>query len=319
MKVAKRRRKYDPLKDGITQSLLSRFLSCRYATMLYLQRLSVIGTKDTLLFGNMVHGILDAMNKFAMDTDLRKMLKKERYQELLRIGRKALRQANDKYVGTALDPQTFKNFTGQFGLMLPRYLKHREDGIRICDYDYSKRDIIASEEEFDVDFHGYKLRGKLDRAFEHGRELWIGETKTKGQISDEELENALLVDLQIKFYLTAAELHFNKLPEGVLYNIIRRPNYKVMKNFKDKLASEPEHFFTRYEVTFTRSEIQKFQEELRLMLEEFVQWAEGDLPTYKNYKSCLGKRFNCDYLRLCATGDKSLYYTRDELFSELAS
>jgi len=315
---AKRERKYDPMKDGITQSLLGRFLSCRYAAMLYLQRLTPIGMKDTLVFGNLFHRVLEAMCLRSFDNDLPSMKQKARKKELLMVGRAALKKAKKIYVGTAANPQALENFIGQISLMLPCYLNHKEDGIRLCDYDYKRREFVAAEEKFRVDFHGYPLIGKIDNAFQHKSELWLMESKTAGQISDAELENALLVDLQIKFYLTASRLHFEKTPEGVLYNIIRRPKHTVMANFKKKLKEEPEHFFTRYEVSFTKPDMQKFHEEFRLMLEEFVQWTEGDLATYHNYKSCLGRKWNCDFLRLCATGDKSLYYTRDNLFEELA-
>lgn len=309
---------YDPLKDGISQSLLGRFLTCRYAAMLFLQRLTPIRVKDTILFGNLFHSVLEAMCLRSFDNDLPDMRRKERKKELVTVGRAALKKGKKKYAGTAADPQALENFVGQISWMLPYYLNHREDGIRLCDYDYKRREFIAAEDKFRVDFHGYPLIGKIDNGFMDKKKLWLMETKTKGQISDEELENALLIDLQIKFYLTAGKLHFGKTPEGVLYNIIRRPKHKIMANFKKKLKEEPEHFFTRYEVSFTRPDMQRFQEELRLMLEEFVQWTEGDLPTYHNYKSCLGRKWNCDFLRLCATGDKSLYYTRENLFEELA-
>ncbi len=322
-KTMKRKKKnkaeleYDMWKHGITQSLLARFLTCRRKAELYLQRLSSIGVKDTLIFGNLFHKLLEVMHQLNYLGDLRGLKRKARKELLMSATKKVFKNIRKEYAGTATDPQRLEDMLGQAKLMLPYYLNVREGKKRVIDLDFKLRKFLAVEEVFNVDFHGFRLTGKFDGIFRR-KGNWLMEIKTKGQITEQELEYALLQDLQIQFYLLAAEEYYDVPFQGVIYNIIRRPRHKSQESFKKALIADPDHFFTRYEVTFPRSSMLQAAENLRAMLDEFADWQNGDLTTYKNFTGCLGKKWNCEYLELCATGRRDLYRTRKVFFEELS-
>ncbi len=157
-----------------------------------------------------------------------------------------------------------------------------------------------------------RLRGKMDGAdlVREGKakKVILQENKTKGEIAEQQLLRQLNFDFQTMIYLTALTLmkqpgsNYSKdSPEtwevlrrhqigGVLYNVVRRPlaggkhsirmkqgerQDEFYQRLKEAIAGDPEYFFMRWSVTVTTQEIHKFCNEcLYPMLEQMCDWWE---------------------------------------------
>lgn len=197
--------------------------------------------------------------------------------------------------------------------------------------DDGKRKWVEVEQVFDVRGPplGVRLRGKIDGAFEdRSGKLWILETKTASQISEDTLSQALAFDFQSLFYCHALEAKLKRPVVGVLYNVVRVPQIgKAMDKSSDAyveavradVSARPDFYFARFELTYPRKVRERFAEELTAKLQEFIGWIARDLPTYKNESACRA-RWTCNYLPVCACGGDPAaagFKQNRELFSEL--
>jgi hypothetical protein len=193
-----------------------------------------------------------------------------------------------------------------------------------------KRKWVEVEQVFDIlDFGDFRLRGKIDGVFEaKNAALWILETKTASQISEETLSQALAFDFQSLWYVHAVEKKLGRKVAGVLYNVVRVPQIgkgddKSSGGFVDKVRADidkrPEFYFVRFEIPFSKGARERFNLETESKLIEFRRWIAGELPTYKNEFACRAK-WNCTYLPVCACGGDPVaagFKQSGELFSEL--
>ncbi len=125
--------------------------------------------------------------------------------------------------------------------IFPEYLAYWSQHV-----DEQTRVPVAQEMVFDHDYvlpsgRVVRLRGKMDGVdlIGEGRaaRVWLFETKTKGRVDRQEIEQQLSFDLQSMLYLNVLDAlirdgkpPFDKLPEaarttpaGVRYNVVRRP------------------------------------------------------------------------------------------------
>lgn len=136
------------------------------------------------------------------------------------------------------------------------------------------------------------LRGKWDGLNLEGSgkgQLTLQENKTKGEINEEQLRRQLLFDIQTMFYVTALDVALDrhkleglekyKRVSRVRYNVIRRPlsggkdsirPLKATKNkpaetmkeyyarLGDRIRDHPEYYFMDWLVTLTAGDIGKF-------------------------------------------------------------
>jgi hypothetical protein len=238
---------------------------------------------------------------------------------LVEIGEGVVEGYKKLYEARAIDPQEFERRMGEVKHMLRYYLLAREGGDtgkRYVQLDFMLRNWIESEKTFATKFRGVLIRGKRDGVFKRNG-IYLRETKTTSKISDETLLASLALDFQLLTYIIAAEIDLGVEIDGCDYNIIRRPDFKITENFTAKIKKEPEHFFHRYEVTFTRDDIELFKDELECILTEFRNWAHDGMYTYRGFGACTGRKWNCDYLPLCGAGRRDLYEVREQLFPEL--
>lgn len=240
-----------PQKDGITFSLLSKFLVCRERF-----RLQVIeglqldeGFRHQLEYGSMWH---EAEEAFAGGHDWRKAVRK--YRDRLRANYPADITDINKWTSVCLT--TF-----------PLYIKHWERHP-----DVRKRKPVLEEYAFAVPYtlpsgRMILLRGKWDCVFEQSRELFLQENKSKGRIDIEGIQGTVHQNLQTMLYQIALRTWredwqeyetpgWTSLPvppqtlftafekdypiKGVLYNVVRRPlsDFHAIKQRKGRLVNK---------------------------------------------------------------------------------
>jgi len=308
--------KYSPATDGVTQSLLAKFLSCRRCAELYLKRWSLARTKSSLIFGSCFHFALQHIHQYLIDNRF-PASKKEFRERLSEVGGTAVehyRRTKIAMLVNDFEVQELETHCDTILLMLPYYLT-------MYYKDYSGRKWTDSETKFDQDFGGFKLRGKYDGIFElrKNKEIWIQESKTKAKILST-LETTLPLNFQIQFYALTAELRTGKKISGTEFNVIRRPGQKQGDDFLEKVEADlrkrPEHYFMQWNVTFDEEDKRQFRKELLLKLAELDSWRKGDLATYKNEFNC-GGIYTCEYVQACTSKSLSGYYRRKDLFPEL--
>ncbi len=213
-----------PEEDGITFSLLSRFLVCRERfRLLVVEGLRPIDAfNHRLEFGQMWH---------VCEEGLASGLGYER--ALLTYAQAAAR----RYPTSQNDVQKWYHVTKR---MFPLYVEHWAEHP-----DVQTRQPLLQEEVFNVPYRlpsgrTVRLRGKWDSVDLIGegkaRRIWLQENKTKGDIDEVQIKRQLHFDLQTMLYLTALSLCNDGspgLPEldnylpvglaGVVYNVVRRP------------------------------------------------------------------------------------------------
>lgn len=227
-----------PEVDGVTQSLLGRYIADKERfRLLVCEGLKPADTfNQRLEYGNMWH---ICEEHYAAGTDWRKPLKDE-CKKLI----EKYRNQQDQVV------KWYNVCLAQF----PIYVKHWSKS-----KDTLKRQPLLSEAVFKIPYatptgRVVWLRGKFDSVdLIGGKQVWLQENKTKGEIEEMKLMRQLKFDLQTMFYLTALDMlqkisdqgvdsvgidtekilpsdyevgnlvGFKKPIVGVRYNVIRRP------------------------------------------------------------------------------------------------
>ena len=314
------------ITDGITQSLLSAFASCRVQILNTLELWETLGFRLPLTLGSITHGTLeDYANAIIKGADV------------------SSSDVTDKIVKNAITTRVKKELPEISSVAATEELTQAADMMQSVLQVYTqywkkdhKRKWFAMEDVFDIMWlppskalGPYRLRGKIDGAFCKGKkDAWLQETKTAGQIREEELTDALSFDFQSLFYLAAMKVKYPQFSwKGVEYNVIRKPQLKAKKgeNRKafleriwDDVNERPDFYFNRFELVFPEEVQDEFAEQLLGKLSEFEAWLNGDLVTYRNESACRG-RWSCNFLKACAAGGPSKpdYKQTRVLFSEL--
>lgn len=285
-----------PAEDGITQSLLSRFLVCRERFKV----LVVDGLKPAdsfqhrLEYGQMWHLCEEC---FAANKSWKNPLLE--YAKSLAVKYRDQQEQVDKYY------QLCK-------IQFPIYIKYWRNHP-----DVKKRESMWAEETFCIyetlpSGREVKLRGKFDSVdwLPNERGYYLMENKTKGDINSEGLKKQLLFDLQTGFYMTALQ-HCHKLHaktlfkrngpiKGVRYNVIRRPlgggrhsirqkkgqtETEFYDEVRGRIESEPEFFFMRWKVEYTEDDLNRFKYQfLWPILEQLWDWWEWYNETEEDAK-----------------------------------
>jgi len=302
---------YDLHKDGITNSLLQTWLRCRMAAKFSLEGIRQDAFRDKLELGSLFHELLDKWYNLPKASQV-----PSKASELFDTTISAEKKKVFKRSG---DLQKFEGLLASaYGMFINYvYYYHKQD---------KQKDWIELEGVFDVNWRGFKLRGKVDGLYrDKGGKLWLFETKTKSRISEDTMNSSLCFDPQNLFYITAKEEQLGEKISGVLYNIVRSPSLRLKKDetqedfysrIKEDIASRNDHYFMRYEVKYTEKQKKIFRDELINKLSDFSAWNTGDLNTYKSECSC-SRGWNCGYLELCATGSMAGYRNDGILFEEL--
>lgn len=299
-----------PEVDGITQSMLSRFLVCRERF-----RLSVCeglrteeGFQHKLEYGNMWH-VCEEHYAAGEPWHTIRLLLLGYCREL--ISRYPTQQEQiDKWYNVCLC---------QFPVYLEYWKKHKKG---------TEQAPLLQEEVFDINYvlpntRVVRLRGKWDSVHLSGkgpnRGIWLQENKTKGDIKEEVIRRQLKFDLQTMLYLVALSNdtgidaledvkgwnghEFKTQIRGVLYNVVRRPlsggkgtivQKKGSKNVRPEskteyyarlrniIVEDQSSYFMRWEVPITPTDIDNFKTHcLNPLLSQLCEWWDWVSACYK--------------------------------------
>lgn len=260
MPMRRKKRKqpaWDLYRDGISYSLLSRFINCRERFRIYtVEGLAPAGTTDSLEFGTIFHKLLEHHAGGSTFPQLERMIYQDKQNSFL--GNMAL-SIFRIYVDTWKDQDASLKYVSQ------------EEVFRTPIYLPSGRKV--------------DLRGKFDEVFRDQGKLWLQENKTKSQIDEISLEHTLPFDLQTMLYCHCIRAIYKEAPAGVLYNIIRKPGLKqkvketdsdFLKRIVEDINSRPEWYFVRYRISFGQNDIDNFAKQtLYPLLEQVCLWWES--------------------------------------------
>jgi hypothetical protein len=295
------------LEGGVSQTRVAEFVHCRRAAKFNLDGWASPTTKESLAFGGLVHelneGLYERVRAGKMTGEP---------AQVRRFMTATFRAWRKKAAGwtSPAEAQTVEKCVAKATAVYPGYCAKWKK-------DFDPKIWRELEGEFDVEWRGFRLKGRIDGILEVKGKLWILETKTMGRI-DEALSDSLGFDFQTLFYITAAEVAVGRPVEGAIYNVIRRPGHKQkdgesLPKFVARVAKEvekkPDHFFKRFELTYSPHRRKIFEAELEMKLNAFGAWLRDGGPTWRDERSCRG-RYNCDWLDACSSGSMSGYVTK---------
>lgn len=288
-----------PEKDGISFSLLSRYLVCRERfRCLVIEGLKPKDRFNHLLeFGSMWHTCEEALasevehfGERVWTTIIEDEL--QAYCETL-------------YIKYPRDRDEIAHWASLCLAEFPHYVSFWDNHP-----DMQERKPVFQEEVFNVGYYlpsrrTVRLRGKwdsvdlVDTAGEVG--VWLQENKTKSRIDTEEISRQLSFDLQTMMYIIALqeeqrrlddstikarlsyrvgkERHFYPI-KGVRYNVVRRSAHKSSESMVKKIVEDVAdqrggEWFARWNVSISQQDIDVFKETcLTPLLEEVCDWWE---------------------------------------------
>lgn len=311
--------RWDFWEHGVTQGAINAFLTCREKARLSLQEglTPISRDRGALIFGNLVHGVLEQLHH------------SKEYKpkaQALKLARKLVGAQEEKMRPTIASDQLqeFEQLAGMAEALTVGYITHW------ADKDTKDMNWQQSEAVFSVPWtlsSGRKtvLRGKMDGVFRRGKRLWLFETKTKSQVREDVLIDTIPLDLQVAAYLEAIRVSTGETPQGALYNVLRRPGLRLgaketIKAFTDRcmedVLTRPEHYFIRFEVALTKDELEQSRLELDNILDEMERWAMGE-GHFRSACHCAGMWGPCDFLPICARQDRGRFAVKEAHFPEL--
>lgn len=309
---------YNPYRDGITNSLLQRWIICRHRFWLY----AIAGLEERrsfdhkIFFGDCMHigheGHAQARKTGHPEPDSAAEEKMDQYisRELARWGGDSIAQNEIPFWG-----KIAKAMLRMYSKTHARHLK------RIIP--------VEQESKFKVKYHLPSgrfifLRGKRDGIYRLSRRsgnMILEEYKHRGSrhLPDEHSTPNLAYDLQTGLYVVASVEEGYGIT-GVRYNQIRRPLSdpssprprkgetpdqfcdRVLYTYERRSESSqtrypvsafPEHYFLSWDLTITQNDIQEFRRMiLDPLLEQFCDWWESirDNPEDPWHTRVNGKR-----------------------------
>jgi len=138
----------------------------------------------------------------------------------------------------------------------------------------------------------------------------------------------LSFDFQNLFYCLIDKLEFDEPLAGVLYNVVRKPQIKqkqketlaeYQKRLIKDIASRPDFYFMRYEIPYTKTDINNFAEELKQKLNTIQTLTDKKelKQFYKCETACSNGMFTCEFLDACVSKKFTGYTKKKKIFSEL--
>lgn len=299
-----------PEVDGITFSLLSRFIQCRERFRCYV----VEGLRPAKSFNHRIE-----------------------YGQMWHVCEEAHAKSTKPIGGADSWKVKLRNYCLELMKQYPAQRKEVNHWHNVClmqfpayvEYWSKHKDVLArkpllQEQVFSVPYHlptgrTVILRGKWDsvdlvysKKDTRNNGIWVQENKTKGDVREEQLKRQLKFDLQTMMYVVAIEAKqsdgslskfispdglTSKLPiKGVRYNVIRRPlsggkgtikQKKATKNhpaetaeeyygrLSEYIENEPETYFMRFNVEVSQADIENFKTRcLNPLLEQLCDWWE---------------------------------------------
>jgi len=322
---------YDPERDGVTFSLLTTFKGCRERARLFLNGWTSRKNSLGQVFGGLCHGICQRMYEDVREGRLTSLPSPQYIKDVCRKVERIWKEENPRADAESLQYLEFSMILLE--ALMPEYFRYWQKDFKLL--------WERIESEFKVRFKVERpdgrlmktfIRGKMDGSYKRttaGRP-WLLETKTKsnlGERGESDIADILPHELQVNIYLLNLWWLEKVLPEGLLYNIIRRPGLRQKKTesvvkFARRVAEDvrkrPEWYFIRMQMRVTKKDLERNELELRDLVSDFMLWWNGLAGHYKNSDACQNKYGTCAMLPICARGDYTGFYKREKVFRELA-
>lgn len=313
---------YDYKKDGITQGLLSTFMTCRQKARLFLEGWSKPHDSMGLTYGTIIHGVLEHTYEAIRTRELNAIPSTQRIKKYTNAVEKQWYKENPKATKYSLENLQISLLIAE--ATLPVYFEYwwKED--------FKEIKWLKLEQKFSIPYKtkdGRKtlIKGKKDGIFGNPN-IYLFETKTKSMLNEADLVDTLWFELQVNLYLWAIRKMYKQVPAGVNYNIIRRtclPKKKsesmplYAKRIVTDIKKRPDFYFIRLEIKIAKEEMDEWEKELEAMVVDFMNWYDGKVGHYKNTNSCITKYGRCEYLNICSEGKYQDYTKRSMVFREL--
>lgn len=301
-----------PRIDGITNSLLQAWSTCRVLAQMKFQGWKSIRPKRAFQLGTLMHKLIEDWIEGGCRPGI--------------TSKQLIREGGDKWRTRALnagdDLESIEHDLFVATTLMEGYAKKWSKSDR-------EKQWVETEGVFDVNHAGYRLRGKIDGVFRYpGKKpsAWVLETKTRTTIDEGTMDIALQLDPQSLFYCLALGIKLNTQVKGLLYNVIRKPSLRQGKaesiekfraRIREDILHNIDHYYRRFEIPFSDAALIAFHEDLRVKLGEFEQWYKNGMrPTYRSEFACSGK-WACEMLPACASRTMAGYAQEGKLFGEL--
>lgn len=318
---------YDPMRDGVTFSLMSGWRQCRELARLNLHGVTSRGTGLALVYGTLVHSALQFVYEAARRSMVQGVPSQEFVAKTLDGIDAIFKKENPRASADTLQYAEFSMLLAN--ATLPFYFNYWKT-------DFSTTRWRALEGEFRIPYQAKLydgrviptfIRGKMDGCFDEHGKLKLFETKTKSRIDEGTIADILPHELQVMIYLWAMRRIYKQMPSGVRYNIIRRPalRQKVSESYAQfaircaaDIKSRPDFYFLRMDMDITRADMARFEGEFDDLVRDFLSWWYGVSGHYKNSGNCVNNYGTCAMLPICGP-DKNyaMFYTRNTVFREL--
>jgi hypothetical protein len=322
---------YDPERDGVTFSLLTTWKNCRERARLFLNGWTSKKNSLGLVFGGLVHGITQRMYEAVRDGELTELPSEKFIKKVCKEVEEIWKRENPRADGESLQYLEYSMILLE--ALMPEYFKYwkRDFSLLWSEVEKTFKNAISIEHPNGRVMKTF-IRGKMDGAYRRKPKArpWLLETKSKsnlGERGESDIADILPHELQVNIYLLNLLWIGKVLPDGLLYNIIRRPGLRQKKSesiikFARRVAEDvrkrPEWYFVRIQMSVSKRDLDKNELELRDMVSDFLLWWNGLAGHYKNSDACQNKYGVCAMLPICARGDYSGFYKRETVFRELA-
>jgi hypothetical protein len=307
--------RYDPERDGVSHSLLSKWKRCRELARLHLMGWRSRGSRPGQTFGDLVHAVLERVYGQIQSGKIKTIPTERQVKQVITKVELAWRKKNTRADSDAIS--TMEMMLLLVEAIMPIYFTFYHKDLTRMDWFHLEQFIGDVKRGRTFGRHVTHLIGKIDGAFRPGdkKKLWLFETKTKGRLGESgesNLSDIMHFEAQTHLYLGALQDVTGEVPGGVLLNIIRRPNLKVKKNeslraFNERLIADiktrPRYYFIRLRMDISKSDLESQRRSLDGQFTDFLAWFHGETPHYQNSDACEDKNGSCEMIRICGRRD----------------
>lgn len=308
---------WDLYKNGLDQGIISVFTECPEKTRLSLvQGLNAPGrsSSEALDFGTVCHAVMEDVCQASIfhEGDIKDFVAK-----VNELKNASINQSEDKLKVNIADnrlgsSQAYDDLEMTIGLAQATMDQY----FSVYPEDIMRYKWVSLEKRFDIPYIGpvtgkpIMLKGRIDGILRIDGKLWLFETKTKGQINEQQIVGGLSFDVQVCMYMWAIEQLYGEKPAGVIYNVVRRPQLRktqkenlieFLYRVENDVKMRKEFYFMRFHSRLLDEDYARWLVEFDSIMGQMERWVQGEFH-YRNSFACTAKAWGCEYLELCGTG-----------------
>lgn len=257
---------WDLFRDGVTQSLLAKFVNDEQRFYIrYVKGLVQVDRKEAMDYGSIFHKLIETRAKHGEAASHPKMKK------FIRDWVESKLRGADPMLGKIAMTQ-FEAYE-KWASSLKKYKYVEQEVVFNEKFELPSTSFRTSDGSIRVDIPPgieIPLRGRIDGIAMMDGGLWIVENKTKSRIDPLTIQDTIHKNIQVMFYALCLELAWKKPCMGVIYNVIRKPQLVQRTGRKDKsgkyvgrendnqflnrlredILKHPDHYFMRFDYKF---------------------------------------------------------------------